>query len=296
MVAPSAFRASSVRALPSSVLRDPGTPRWAACHVVDADRYSLDGKSAPDLVEAFGALQSLLLRTQSVTDFLVELARLAAGVVEPRASCGITVRRDGQPLTVASSDALAEQVDEVQYGADSGPCLQTLSTGAVVDVPDLRAESRWPKYRAHALKQGIGSSLSLPLSVDGSTVGAMNLYGFAPRTFTLGVRQHAETFAAQAAAGLTLVLRNVLQAEESEQLEQALASRTIIDQALGIIMAQQQCTADEAFALLRAQSQNNNRKLRDVAADLITRVTGQPPVPGASFARQSSRSRAPAIE
>jgi GAF domain-containing protein len=262
--------------------------------VVGADRSSQDGRSAPDLVEAFGALQSLLLRTQSVTDFLVELARLAAGVVEPPASCGITVRRDGQPLTMASSDERAEQVDEVQYGAGSGPCLDTLDSGAVIDVPDLRAETRWPEYRVRALEQGVRSSLSLPLAVDGSTVGAMNLYGFASRAFTPAVRQQAETFAAQAAAGLTLVLRNALHAEESEQLEQALVFRTIIDQALGILMAQQRCPADEAFALLRAQSQNNNRKLRDVAADLITRITGQPPVPGASFVRQSSRSRAPA--
>jgi GAF domain-containing protein len=250
------------------------------------DRPSLDGKSTPDLVETFGALQSLLLRTQSVNIFLVELARLAAGVVHPPASCGITVRRDGQPLTVASSDERAEQVDEVQYGADSGPCLESMRTGAIMDVPDLRAESRWPEYRAHALQQGILSSLSLPLTVEDSTVGAMNLYGFARQTFTPAVRHHAETFAVQAAAGLTLVLRNVTQAEESEQLEQALASRTVIDQALGILMAQQRCTADEAFALLRAQSQNNNRKLRDVAGDLITNVSGQPPHNGPSFVRR----------
>jgi AmiR/NasT family two-component response regulator len=59
----------------------------------------------------------------------------------------------------------------------------------------------------------------------------------------------------------------------------------VIDQALGILMAQQRCSADEAFALLRTHSQNNNRKLRDVAADLITRVTGQPPVLGRGFER-----------
>jgi GAF domain-containing protein len=130
--------------------------------------------------------------------------------------------------------------------------------------------------------------LSFPLAVDGSTVGALNLYGFVPHAFAAPVRQQAETFAVQAAAGLTLVLRNVAQAQESEQLEQALASRTIIDQALGILMAQQRCSADEAFALLRAHSQNNNQKLREVAAELITRVTGQAPVPGRSFVRQLS--------
>jgi GAF domain-containing protein len=252
------------------------------------DPSSQDVSSTPDLLQAFGALQSLLLRTQSVDTFLVELARLAATGVHPSASCGITARRDGQPITVASSDERAELVDEVQYGVDSGPCLEALRSGMVMDVPDLRAETRWPEYRAHACQHGIRSSLSFPLAVDGSTVGALNLYGFVPHAFAAPVRQQAETFAVQAAAGLTLVLRNVAQAQESEQLEQALASRTIIDQALGILMAQQRCSADEAFALLRAHSQNNNQKLREVAAELITRVTGQAPVPGRSFVRQLS--------
>jgi ANTAR domain len=80
--------------------------------------------------------------------------------------------------------------------------------------------------------------------------------------------------------------RYAAQAEDTAQLEQALSSRTVIDQALGILMAQQRCTSDDAFALLRAHPQNNNRKLHDVAADLITRVSGQPPGPGHNFHRQ----------
>ena len=240
-------------------------------------------RSTPDLVQALSALQSLLLNAQGVEAFLTEMAKLAAAVVLPPAACGVTIRRDGRPLTVASSDERAEQVDEVQYGADQGPCLETLETGAVIDVADLAADARWEAYRPHALEHGVRSSLSFPLTVDGATVGALNLYGFVPEAFDAGARQHAETFAAQAAAALTMVLRNAAQAENSAQLEQALTSRTVIDQALGILMAQQRCTADQAFALLRAHSQNNNRKLREVAADLITRISGQTPVPGRGF-------------
>lgn len=243
----------------------------------------LSSRPPVDLVEAFGLLQSLLLAVQSVDDFLTEVAKLAAGVVQPPGSCGITVRRDGRPLTVASSDERAERLDEVQYSGGHGPCLDTLHTGAVIDVPDLAADGRWEGYRPHALKQGARSSVSIPLTVDGATVGALNLYGFRPHAFDAAARQHAETFASQAAAALTLLLRNAALAENSQQLERALTSRTVIDQALGILMAQQRCTADEAFALLRAHSQNNNRKLRDLAADLITRVSGRPPVPGRGF-------------
>lgn len=245
---------------------------------------TLDQHVEPDLLGTFAALQSLLLDSPNLAGFLGGVARLAAGVV-PSASCGITARRDGQPLTVASSDERAEQVDEVQYGAREGPCLDSLCTGAVIDVPDLASDGRWDSYRPHALKHGVRSSLSLPLAVGNATVGALNLYGDVPHAFDAAARGHAETFAVQAAAALTLVLSRICQAEDTAHLEQALTSRTVIDQALGILMAQQRCNADRAFALLRAHSQNSNRKLRDVAADLITRVTGEPPVPSRGFHR-----------
>jgi GAF domain-containing protein len=238
---------------------------------------------------AFVALQSLVLSTQSVDEFLDDLARLAADMVGPQASCGVTTHRDGHPLTVASSDPRAEQVDEVQYEDRQGPCLDTLATGRINDVSDLAAEERWPEYRAHALRHGVRCSLSLPLAMMGTTVGALNLYGFdTPGLFTDDHRRRGQLFASQATTALTLVLRRASQSDIADQLEQALASRSVIDQALGILMAQQRCTADEAFALLRTHSQNNNRKLRDVAADLITRVTGSTPSPPRPFDRGST--------
>jgi GAF domain-containing protein len=244
-------------------------------------------QAEPDLLQAFAALQSLLLTSPSLDAFLDDVAGLAAGVV-PGASCGITIRRNGQPLTVASSDERAEKVDEVQYGAGEGPCLDTLRTGAVVDVPDLATEGRWDRYRPHAAANGVRCSLSLPLGAGADTVGALNLYGYRPGAFDLAARGQAELFAAQAAAALTLVLRTASLVEDRANLEQALTSRTIIDQAIGILMAQQRCTAAAAFALLRAHSQNNNRKLRVVAADLITQVSGERPAPAHRFHRSGT--------
>jgi GAF domain-containing protein len=239
-----------------------------------------------DLLGAVGTLQSLLLNVEGVDTFLGELARLAADVVVPPASCGVTVRRDGRPLTAASSDARAERVDQVQYGFGEGPCLHTLSSGEVVDVSDLERDDRWPRYRVRALEEGVRSSLSLPLVVDGEPVGALNLYGFGVGVFA-EERQAAQAFAAQAAAALTLLLRQTRLTEDTAQLEQALASRTTIDQALGVLMAQQHCTADQAFSLLRSHSQHNNRKLRDVAADIVARVSGAAPEPAPPFLRRS---------
>lgn len=235
------------------------------------------------LFGAFSALQSLLVSTHDVESFLQELAILAAGVVTPSAACGITARRGSQPLTVASSDGMASELDELQCAGGSGPCLESLETGAVVDVPDLARETRWGDYPGRALGHGARCSLSIPLTVSGTTIGALNLYGFAPHAFDRAARQNAETFAAQAATALSLTVRAASRAEERVQLERALTSRSVIDQALGILMAQQRCTADEAFALLRAHSQNTNRKLRTVAADIITQITGRPPTEGHAF-------------
>jgi GAF domain-containing protein len=238
---------------------------------------------------ASSELLSLLSNGLHLDVFLDRAAQLAAQVVTPTASCGITLRRDGQPFTVATSDTLAAQVDEVQYGRDQGPCLDSLRQGIVVQVDDLTHEDRWDGYPVHALAHGVISSLSMPLQVGGHTVAALNLYSQQPAMFDGPARRHAEAFADQCAAALTLALRQVDQAELQQQLLEAVGSRSVIDQAIGILMGQQRCTAATAFDLLRQASQHRNRKLRDIAADIITSVTGQPPQPPPAFTVRSDR-------
>jgi GAF domain-containing protein len=242
---------------------------------------SSNADAGPPAREAVLELVSLLLDTSSVEDFLDDLARLAASsFTDAPVACGITLRRDGQPLTVASSDDLALAVDEAQYGKGAGPCLEAMDTGAVVLVSDLTSETRWEGYTAHALAHGVASSLSLPLSAEGRTVGAMNLYAQAAHAFDgPATLAQGTSFAAQGSAVLTVVLRQARQAQLTEQLRETLVSRAVIDQAIGIIMAQQRCPAGQAFGYLRTASQNRNRKLRDIAADVITSATGAPPQP-----------------
>ena len=228
-------------------------------------------------------LLGLLVQSPDLDAFLTRLARLAAEAVTPAAGCGITIRRDGRPFSPAVSNDLAAQVDELQYVADEGPCLDALRSGTVIVVDDLTQEQRWNQYRPAATAHGVVSSLSLPLVVDGERLGALNLYSSTAAAFTGPIREQAEGFAGQAADALTVAMRHVRQAQLQEQLAQAMVSSSIIDQAIGILMAQQRCTATTAFDLLRQASQNRNRKLRDVAADLITRVSGAPPQPRPAF-------------
>jgi GAF domain-containing protein len=115
---------------------------------------------------------------------LDKMVHLAADVVPAAAACGVTVRRDGQPFTAASTGELAAAVDELQYGTDEGPCLDALRVGVVIHVDDLAADDRWDNYRPPAVAHGVASSLSLPLTVEGEILGALNFYAVAAGTFT----------------------------------------------------------------------------------------------------------------
>jgi GAF domain-containing protein len=239
--------------------------------------------SDPMAAAASLQLLSLIVEAPELDTFLDKVASLAAEVVTPAVAVGITMYRDGQAFTAATSNDVAAQVDEIQYGTDEGPCLQALRTGTVIVVDDLTQDERWPRYRSHAIAHGVLSSLSLPLHIDGQTVGALNLYGGARAAFTDDARQRADEFAAQTVTALTAMLRRVRDAEIHTQLAESIVSHSVIDQAIGILMAQQRCTATTAFNLLRSASQNRNRKLRDVAAAIITNVSGEPPQPRPGF-------------
>lgn len=231
-----------------------------------------------------GRLQALLMSSSDIEQTLQELALLAAETLPGQLSCGITLRYDGDLVTVGSSDGRADKLDETQYHNGFGPCLTSMHTGQIIDSPDTTAESRWPDYIRAALAEGLRCSLSLPLTVGSDTLGALNIYGFgSPGLFAGPVRRRLELLAAQGAGTLHIATRRAKDAALLQQMEEALLSRTVIDQALGIIMAQQQCSAEDAFGLLRRQSQTSNRRLREVAADLVSRVSGQRPQQGRPF-------------
>jgi GAF domain-containing protein len=238
-----------------------------------------------NLAQAYAELQTLLLESADVTDFLQELATLSAAVV-PATACGITLRGERDAFTVASSDQLARDVDEIQYGRRQGPCLHAMNSGERVLITNLAEDDRWPEYRIRAAKRAIASSLSLPLNVAAQTVGALNLYGTRPDQFDAESIRRAEAFSGQSATALTIMLRHASQLTLAEQLREALESRAVIDQAIGVIVAQQRCSATDAFGVLRRGSQHRNVKLSVVAAELIEAASGHPPQPPRPFTQR----------
>ncbi|MGH3774620.1 MAG: GAF and ANTAR domain-containing protein [Pseudonocardiaceae bacterium] len=236
-----------------------------------------------DRATAVNELQQLLIDTDHITGFLNELARYAATTVAPALSCGITMDRAGGPLTVASSDAHALSLDEVQYGHHNGPCLTSMRTGTTVTISDLANDDSWGAYRLDALAHGIASALSIPLTGGPGVRGALNFYSDQPAVFTTERQQRAEGLGEEASRALRLAVRLTDQTELTQHLETALASRTVIDQAIGIIMGQNRCTATDAFEILRRASHHRNIKLRAVAHEIVTRVGGEPSDPGTTF-------------
>lgn len=245
----------------------------------ESDTYAGDS----DLGTVQAELQNLLLEGPDVTSFMQQVVELASTITDPPPVCGVTLRREREIVTVANSGDLAVRADEIQYGRGQGPCLDALHGGVIIHVPDLATDERWREYRSHALAQGVRSSLSLPLTVRGTTLGALNLYSPVQHTFTDAEIAHAAAFARQAATGLAIVLRHADQVKLEDQLREAIATRGVIDQALGIVMAQRECTAAEAFTVLREASQRRNRKLHKIAAELIETITGQRPQPPRPF-------------
>ena len=236
-----------------------------------------DGSSmtSPDhsysISSAVSELQELLLSTTGVEDFLDNLSVVAAATMGDETSCGITLSRDGRPVTVASSDERASRLDEVQYGHDDGPCLQAMRTGEVVDIADLASDQRWTEYRVVAMAHGARSSLSLPLR-SSSTKGALNFYAGEAQHFGERERVVGARLSAEASRAVGLAVRLAEHTELNQNLGAALESRSVIDQAIGIVMGQNRCNAEAAFQMLRSASNHRNVKLRIIAADIVEAV------------------------
>ena len=231
--------------------------------------HTPDDSAAPDLT-------ALLLTTKTLDAFLAALAEAALVLAPGCDGCGITLERQGRPLTVASAGTSADRLDEKQYGQNDGPCLQALRTGQEVDVPELLAEHRWGAYPAYAAASGNRSSLSLPIAPRTHTAGALNLYAPRPGAFS-GIDLTALRSLASQATGAIALAQHMVDAEMFHaEIQEALATRAVINQAIGIIMAQRDCSQDEAFAHLRSTAERGGVRVHEVCAELVSRY-GEPP-------------------
>jgi GAF domain-containing protein len=221
-------------------------------------------------------LTGLVLGQQDLSSTLDEVARVAVRAVGPAVGASVSSYVDGRPAAVAFSDDWAKNLDELQYEEHEGPCLDCARTGNVFRIRDLADEPRWPNYAPRAVAQGARSMLSMPMASEGKIVGALNTYARIPDAFSAEDASVAELVAAHAGLAVQVATAYFGHRDLAEQTRQAMASRSTIEQAKGIVMAERRCTPDEAFEILVELSQTTNRKLRDVAAALVARTVSAP--------------------
>jgi GAF domain-containing protein len=230
-------------------------------------------EAASTYVRTLEELTGLLLEDASLLDLLEQVLALTAEAVTSCAAVSVTVvDDDGGYTTAAASSDDARAIDAAQYELLEGPCIDALRSGEVHRVGDLAAEERWPAFRERARSLGYRTVLAVPLRAGADVVGALNVFADGPDGLTDRDVALAGRIAAPAAATLANGRAYGRVSRLAAQLEQAMASRAAIEQAKGILMAQQRCSAEEAFAILRRLSQATNRKLRDVAAEVVARA------------------------
>ncbi|WP_216899986.1 GAF and ANTAR domain-containing protein [Nocardia alni] len=236
-----------------------------------------DRNPAGDLAAGLAELTELLLSTQDLEEALRHTSDLAARMVPGRPMAGVTLIRGDDAMTVISSKAHVPPVLAARDSDDARLCVEAIRTGRPVWVPDTASEHRWGECPARMLEQGVRSIYSHPLTVTGETQGALSLFWDHLEPLDDRIERTAALIAEQAGMLLTAVITTAQQERLVEQLRAALASRSVIDQALGIVMAQRRCTRERAFAILRTASQNRNVKLVDIAAGIVHSVAGSPP-------------------
>ncbi|HEX8344804.1 MAG TPA: GAF and ANTAR domain-containing protein [Actinoplanes sp.] len=229
-----------------------------------------------DPVEAFAALGNIRLGETDLDGVLARVADLAKQTIPGTTDVSVTLIRGKDAHTAAFTGELAVALDEWQYEHGHGPCLDASAAPATLSLPDMSTEERWPDYAARAVKAGVNSSLSIGLMLREAVTGALNVYADKPGAFDDDAIILGQTFAAYATVALANAHLYDTQATLAKQMQAAMESRAVIEQAKGIIMGDRRCTPDEAFVVLTKLSQDTNRKLRDVAALLVARAANTP--------------------
>ncbi len=216
-----------------------------------------------------------------VQDFLHDAATRTHERLGDVAGVAITTAvASGDPLTAGASTELAAEVDRVQYSIGVGPCLDALRGGSETYAPDLVRDPRWNPYGVQAASLGVRCSLSVPV-LDGRSevLGVVKVYAADVDGLDERQRHLGRAFALEVAGGVGLANTLVSTSLELDDRIEAMDTRRTIDLATGLLMGRVGCGPEEAFGLLRRESQNHNVKVYDVAADLLA----GPSAPGAAL-------------
>ena len=207
-----------------------------------------------------------------VSGYLTDVAGRAHHRLGDVIGVALTTAVDGgAPMTTGASTDQAAEVDLVQYSIGLGPCLHALQGGGGGYVPDLAGDERWGEYGQAAAERGARSCISVPvLDDDEHVVGVFKVYSGQVDGLDADQQALAQDVALEVAGGFGLASALVATSYELSDRIEAMDNRRTIDLATGVLMGKLGIGAADAFAALRRESQNQNAKLRDVAAKLLS--------------------------
>jgi transcriptional regulator with GAF, ATPase, and Fis domain len=235
------------------------------------------------LSDTFVDLADTMIADFDVIDFLHMLADRSVRLLSAAAAGVVLADPRGRLRVAAASSEAAELVELFQIQDDQGPCLDCFRTGQPVIAADLTGPGqRWPRFSAAATQAGFGAVHALPMRLRGQVIGALNLFSANPVLLEPAELRIGQALADVATIGL-LQEQNVRRAETiAEQLQTALNSRVVIEQAKGRLSERLGLDMEQAFDLLRDYARNTNQRLTDVARNVIENpITSFPlPAPG----------------
>lgn len=226
------------------------------------------------VISAVQGLAGLVANVDDLDDLLTHVAQFAVTAVPAADGAGVTLVRnaDGPPSVVAwaVTDPFVREIDHLQYDiCQEGPCLTAMQTRRSLVSGSLGSDERWPRFGGRVARLKVHSALSVPLLSRGGVVGALNVYGRDRDAFTEHALRLAEQFGRSAAVSVGNLQLLHDAHNRAVQLQTALISRTVIDQAIGILRSRSGGSADEAFDRLRQISQAENVKLSVIAQQLV---------------------------
>ena len=207
------------------------------------------------LSSSLAALSRFFVGDGTLQETLTRVSDLTVQAIEPADLVGITMLVEGRPRTAVFTDEAAPEIDQAQYDADTGPCLDAFREERVIRIESTRSPGPWQEFRDAAAAHGIGSTLSLPIMVEKTALGAMNLYSQRERAFSDEDVETGTLYTSQAA----IVLANAQAYWDARDLatglSTAMQNRAVIEQAKGMLMGAEGYDEDEAFQVLVLASQ-----------------------------------------
>lgn len=244
----------------------------------------MDDREGP-LVQAFVALADTLVDDYDVVEFAQELVEDCVSLLDADAAGLLLADLRGGLQVLASTSEQTRMLELLEIQSDAGPCMEAYRTGQQVVIDDLDSDmDRWPKFGARSTAEGFRGVIAIPLRLRSERIGALNLFRRQP-----GMMADSDLLVAQALADVAtigILHQRVLArgAMVNSQLQTALNSRIVIEQAKGVLAERQGLDMEQAFIQLRSMARNNNRHLSETARAVIENASGAFPIGGDSTA------------